>query len=144
MLNENKTNVLQFCVSFLRSFLFFSKINGLLGSIKMKVGRDFQSVFTSMVDTFLSCKMSKTQWAGMETWMKSRRFLSQMANHLFFTARISTNNSNSIFVHFIGWHLHALQTLVNQWLLKYHINMISSSILSLGSVFSQHRALDTL
>ena len=66
----------------------------------MKVDKDFQSVFTSMVDTFPSCKMSKTQWAGIETWMKSRRFLLQMANHLFFTARISTNDSNSIFVHF--------------------------------------------
>lgn len=43
--------VLQFCVSFLRSFIF-SKFNGLFWSLKMKIRRDFQPVFTTMVDAF--------------------------------------------------------------------------------------------
>ena len=58
--------------------------------------------------------------------------LLQMANRLF-TLRFSTNHSNSILVHFVGCLCHALQTLANQWLPNYHVNMISSNILSLGS-----------
>ena len=38
---------------------------------------------------------------------------------------------------------HALQTLANQWHPNFHINMIFSNILSLGSFFSQHPSLDT-
>ena len=37
-------------------FYFFSQVNGIFRSIKIKIRRDFQSVFTSMVDTFPSCK----------------------------------------------------------------------------------------
>ena len=41
-------------------------------------------------------------------------------------------------------HFHALPTRVNQWLSNYHINMISSNILSLDSFFSKHRPHYTL
>ena len=37
--------------------LFFSHFNGLFRYIKMKTHRDFQSVFTSMVDAFSNCKV---------------------------------------------------------------------------------------
>ena len=90
---------------------------------------DFQSVFISIIDTF--------------PWIQLGRFLLHITNHLFFTMRISTKHSNSILVHFVGWLFYALQTLANQWLPNYHINMISSNILSLGSFFSQHRPIDT-
>lgn len=36
--------------------LFFSQFNGLFSSIKMNFCRDFQSLFTCMVDMFLSSK----------------------------------------------------------------------------------------
>ena len=36
--------------------LFFSQFNGLFRSIKMKIFRHFQSVFTSMIDIFSSWK----------------------------------------------------------------------------------------
>ena len=80
----------------------------------------------------------------LEAFIQSWRVLFHLANHLFFTVRISTNYNNSILVHFVCWLFHALQTLANQWLPNYHIKMISSNILSLGSFFSQHRPLDTL
>ena len=86
----------------------------------------------------------KLNGAGTETWIQSCRFLLHMANPLCFTVRIGSNHSNSILVHFAGWHFHALQTLVNQWLPNCHINMISSNIMPLGSFFFQLRPLDTL
>ena len=36
--------------------LFFSQFNGFFRNISMKIGRDFQSVFTSMFYAFSSCK----------------------------------------------------------------------------------------
>ena len=75
---------------------------------------------------------------GIEIWIQSWRFLLHMDNHFSSTLRISTNRRNSIPVHFVDWLFHALQTLANQWLSNYHISMISSNILSLGSFFSQH------
>ena len=86
----------------------------------------------------------KRNEAEIETCIQSLMFLLHIANHLFLTVRISTNNSNSILVHFVGWLFHPLQTLANQWLPNYHIIMLSSNKLSLGSFFSQHRPLDTL
>ena len=67
-----------------------------------------------------------------------------MANHLFFTVRIGTDHSNSILVHFVGWLFYIFQIGTNQWLLNYHINMLSSNKLSLSSFFSQHQSLNTL
>ena len=67
-----------------------------------------------------------------------------MTNDLFFTVRISTNHSGSILVYFLGWLFHELEILCNQWLSIYHINMISSNKLSLGSFFFQQQRLDTL
>ena len=67
-----------------------------------------------------------------------------MDNRFSFTVRISTNKKNSIIVYFVDWLSHASQTLANQWLPIYHISMISSNILSLGSFFPQHRPFDTL
>ena len=72
------------------------------------------------------------------------QYLSCIANHLFYTVRISMNYSNSILVHFFGQLFHAIQTLANQCRPNYDINMISSNILSLGSFFSQNQPLDTL
>ena len=68
--------------------------------------------------------------------------LKHTANHLFCKKKISTNHSNSILVHVVGQIFHALQTLSNQWLPNYNINMLSSNILSFGSFFSQHRPID--
>ena len=79
---------------------------------------------------------------GIEIWIQSLRFLFYMDKHFSSTVRISTNQRNSILVHFIDWLFHALQTLANQWLSNHHISMISSNILYLGSLFSQHRPFD--
>ena len=43
-----------------------------------------------------------------------------MAKHLFFTERISTNQSNGIHFHSVDWLFLALQTLANKWLPEYH------------------------
>ena len=53
------------------------------------------------------------------------------ANHIFFTVRISANQSRDIHVQLVGWLFHTLQTLANECLSNYHINMLSSIILSL-------------
>ena len=42
--------------------LFWGEFNGLFRSIKMKNCRYFQSVFTSMIDVFSSCKDVNVQW----------------------------------------------------------------------------------
>ena len=64
--------VLQFCVSFLRSFIF-SKFNGLFWSVKMKIRRDFQPVFTTMVDAFPSSEDAQRYNHGefCSTWPTS-------------------------------------------------------------------------
>ena len=58
---------------------------------------------------------------GIEIWIQSWRFLLHMDNHFSSTVRISTNQRNSILVHFVDWLFHGLKTLVNQWLSNYHI-----------------------
>ena len=40
-------------------------------------------------------------------------------------------------VHFVYYLFYTLQSLTNRWLPNYHVNMISSNILFLGSFFSQ-------
>ena len=95
-------------------------------------------------------KMPKAQWDRDEynrgdfcyTWMDK---LSSWTSHMNFSSamRISTNQRINILVHFVDWLFHALQTLANQWLSNYHVSMISSNILSLGSFFLQHRPFDT-
>ena len=93
---------------------------------------------------FSVAKMSKPRnGARIETWIQSWRFLFHMADDLFFTMRICTSHRNSIHIDFVGWFFHVLQMLANHWLPDYHINMLSSNILSLGSFFFQHRPLDT-
>ena len=107
--------------------LYFSQFNGLFRMIKIKICRYFKFVFISLVDAFSR--------EGIETWIQLWRFLLDIVNHLFFLKKISTD-SNSILFHFVGWLFHVLKTLVNQWLLNYHINMISSNKLSLAFFFS--------
>ena len=57
------------------------------------------------------------------------------------TTRISTNHRNNIFVHLVVWLFQPFQTLANQLLPNYHINMTPSNILSSDSFLSQHRSL---
>ena len=125
--------------------LFFSQFHDIFTDTKIKIHWDFHAVFTSLVDALLSSKGAHYRnGARIETWMQSSRFLFHMADDLFFTMKICMNHSNSIHIDFGGWLFHALQMLANHWLPDYHINMLSSNILSLGSFFFQHRPLDTL
>ena len=79
----------------------------LFGSIKIRILRDFQSVFTFMVDTFPSCKdlQRVDQWSavgqGEKHGYNHGNIMLYIANDFFF-AVISTNHSNSILVYFIG------------------------------------------
>ena len=132
-------------VFFYFHYFIFSQFYGLFRTIKMQIHKDFRSVFTSMAETFPSCRDVKSAMRqGNKHGYKSERFLLHMVNHLFFIVRTTTNHhSNSILVHFVGWLFLALQTLANQWLPNYHKN-IFSNILSLDSFFSQHRPLDIL
>ena len=57
---------------------------------------------------------------------------------------LKKKKQRNILVHFVNWLFHALQTLTNQWLSNYHITMISSNLLSIGSFFFQHRTLDAV
>ena len=93
---------------------------------------------------FPVAKIPKAQWDRERIMNTIMRFLLYMDNQIPFVLRISTNKRNSILVHFVDWHFHALQTLVNQWLSNYHVNMISSNILTSGFFFSEHRLFDTL
>ena len=102
------------------------------------------SPYSSLLLTcFPFAKMPKAQWDRNKN-MDAIIEISVAHVQLSSSVRISTNQRNSILVHFVDWFFHALQTLANQWLVNYHISMISSYILSLGSFFSQHRPFDTL
>ena len=89
-------------------------------------------------------KMSKAQWdrdRNMDTIME---ISVAQTNHLFCTVRISASN-NSIFVHFVGWLYHVMQTPANLQTLAFELSYkhdINSNILFLGSFFPQHRFLD--
>ena len=116
-------------------------------TISFKFSLIFITLFCSQFNGWRVSRLQrcpKRNWAGIRTRIQSRRFLLHMFNHLFCKVRISINHSISILVHFVGWLFHTLQTLANQWLPNYHINMISSNILFLDSFSSQHRPLDTL
>ena len=82
-------------------------------SIKIRILRDFQSVFAFMVDTFPSSKdlQSANQWSavgqGEKHGYNHGDIMLYMANDFFFTVSI-TNHSNGIFVYFIGWLFNAL------------------------------------
>ena len=125
-------SALHFRLSFLRSFLFY-----FLASLKLpfQVHKNENSkgilvrIHLHGWRTFQLQKCPKRNGVEIETRIQLWRFLLHMANH-FFTMRISTNHSYNILVHFIGLLFHALQTLPNQWLPNYHINMISYNILS--------------
>ena len=135
-------------VCFLRS-LFFTFLASLMAfSVPWKC-RDCKSAGISSLHSslWLPCflvRCPKRSGTGIEISIQSWRFLLHMDNHFSCTVRISTNETNSILVHFVDWLFHALQTLFNRWLSNYHISMISSNILHLGSFFSQHRPFDTL
>ena len=140
-------NVLQFHLSFLRSLLCLASLMGLWVPWKCRDCK-FVGISSPYLCLWLTCfpiaKMPKTQWdrdRNMDTIMKISLAHEQ---HFSSTVRISKNQRNSILVHLVDWFFHLLQTLVNQWLSNYHISMISSIILSLGSFFSQHRPFDTL
>ena len=130
----------RFCLRFLRS-LFFSQLKWPFQNHKNKNSQWFPVCIYPhgwRVSQLQRCP--KNNGAKIETWIQSWRFLLHMAIYLFLTVRISTNHSNSILVHFVSWFFHELQTCANQWLLNYHINIISSNILSLGS-FSRNTGL---
>ena len=82
-------------------------------SIKIRILRDFQSVFTFMIDTFPSCKdlQSADQWSAVRQGEKHGYnhgdIMFYMANDFFFTV-ISKNHSNRILVYFIGQLFNAL------------------------------------
>ena len=116
--------------------MFFSQFNSLFSCIKIKICRGFHFVFTSIVDAFPSCKDVQSAMGQGKKHGYNHGDILHMSNHLFFTLRVSKNHSNSIRVNFVGWQFfHTLQSLANQWLPKYHINIISSDNLSLDSVF---------
>ena len=121
-------------------FHFFSQFNSFFRFIKMKILGNFQSVFTSMVDTYPNCKDVQSAIGHTITEIF---FCLHMAYHLFFIVRINAHYRNSILVLFVGSLFHAFQTLANQWLPNYHMNMISYSKLSLAAFFSQDWPLDT-
>ena len=96
----------------------------------------FVGISSPYSSLWLTCfpvaKMPKAQWdrdRNMDTIMEISVVHGQP---LLLYNEISTNQRNSILVHFVDWLFHALQTLANQWLSNYHISMISSNILSLG------------
>ena len=140
-------NVLQFCLSFLWSLIFYFLAELMVFSGPWKC-RDCKFVGISSLysSIWLTCfpvaKMSKVQWdtdRNMDAIMEISVVHGQS-----FTVRISTNQRNSILVHFVDWLFHALQTLAHQWLPNYHISMVSSNTLFSGTFFSQHRPLDTI
>ena len=134
-----------FKLSSINVTLIFSQFNGFFRHINIKIFRDFQSVYTSMVDTFPRYKdVQKALVHGQKHGCNHGYFCLHMANHLLFTVKISTNQSNNILVHSVAWFFHTLQTLASQWLPNYPINMISCNILYLGSFFCQHWRFDTL
>ena len=65
--------------------LFFSQFNDIFRLAKRNIRRDFQSVFTSVVDTFHICKyvQSATEQAQKHGYYHGDVLL-QMANHFFF------------------------------------------------------------
>ena len=131
-------------LSLLFVILFFGQFNDLFGPQKWKFTAFSSPYSPPWLVHFPVGKMSKTQLGrirDMDTIMKISVAYGQP---LFFIVRILANHSNCIFVHFLGWFFLAMQTLANQWLPTYHINIISSNILSLGSFFFQHQPLDTL
>ena len=122
-------NVLQFCLSSLRSLLFY-----FLGSLMAFSGpwkcMDYKFVgisspYSSLWLTYFPvAKMSKAQWDRDRTMDTIMEFLSNKDNRFPFTVRIRTNHRNSVLVNFVDWLFHLLQTLANQLLPNYHINMI--------------------
>ena len=114
-------------------YFIFSQFYGLFCEWKFA---GISSLYSPLwLTRFPVAKMSKAPSAEIVTWIQSWRFLLHMANHLFFTVRISMNHCNSILMHFFVWLFHTLQVLASQWLPNYHINMISSNTFTLGSLF---------
>ena len=76
-------------------------------SIKIRILRNFQSVFTFMVDTFPRCKdlqsadQRSAVMQGEKHGYNHGDIMFYMTYDFFFTV-ISTNHSNSILVYFIG------------------------------------------
>ena len=93
---------------------------------------------------FPFAKMFKAQWGEDRNMDAIMEISVAHGRPYLFTLRIITNHKNRILFLFLGYLFHALQTLAKQWLPNYHIIMIFSNILSVGSFFSQHRSLDTL
>ena len=77
-------------------------------SIKIRILRDFQPVFTFMVDAFPVCKdVQSAVGQGEKHGYNHGDVLFYMANHFFFTVS-STNYRNGILVYSIGWLFNAL------------------------------------
>ena len=76
--------------------LFFSQFDGYFRSIKIKICRDFQFVFTSTIDMFSSCKdVQNVTEKRQKQGYKHGDILLHMANHLFFTVSISMNTATA-------------------------------------------------
>ena len=66
-------------------YLFFSQFNGIFTFTRKNIRRYFQSIFTSMVDTFHSCKyVQRATKQGQKHGCTHGDILLQMANYLFF------------------------------------------------------------
>ena len=75
----------------------------------MRILRDFQSVFSFMVDTFRSCKdlQSADHGCAVGQGEKHEYNHGDILLYFFFTVFI-TRHSNGILVFFIGWLFNAL------------------------------------
>ena len=137
-------NVLHFRLSFLRSLLFyyFSSCSVPLKCRDCKLVGNSSPYSSLWLTCFLVARMPKVRWDRQRN-MDSVMEIS-VESHSSFTLRICTNQRNSILIHFVDWLFHALQTLANLWFSNYHISMICSNTLTLGSFFSEHRTFDTL
>ena len=105
----------------------------------MKICGHFQSVFTFMADA--QCKAQRARGRNMDTVME----ISAAHGHqslLYSLNKYKPKQHHSFLLRSLA--LSQIGKLENQWLPSYHINMIVSNILSLGSLFSQHHPLDTL
>ena len=92
--------------------LFFSQFDGYFRSIKIKICRDFQFVFTSTIDMFSSCRdVQNVTEQRQKQGYRHGDILLHMANHLY--SEHQYEHSNSILVHFVSGLFKALQTHAN-------------------------------
>ena len=90
-------------------------------SIKIKIYSHFQSVFTSMADTFPNCKdVQNALWQDRNMDTITEISVSHGQPPIL-QSENQQDHSNSILVPFVDQHFHTLQTLANQRLPKHDI-----------------------